>query len=312
MAILMHRLKALAVLDAVLSTGSFSAAAVSLCVTQSAISQHIKQLEQEVGLLFERHPRGLRPTCRAERMRPFLSQGLAQLEEGWRQLRSDAADNVVCLTVLPSFASCWLLPRLDAFNLAFPHIELRLSMSEQVQDLQASTLDLAIRFGPGDYPGLLVTPLMSDELFPVASPAFLASVGLPESPAALQHYALLRDNAPERMNWRAWFECAGVREFRGQHHLTLSDSAQLIRMAVAGRGVALARRALVAEELACGTLQRLFDIALPSPYAYYLVQTARSALRPAVRAFADWLLSQVADRAGAIQRPACQVEASSR
>ena len=126
----MHRLKALAVLDAVLRTGSFSAAAASLFITQSAVSQHIKQLEQEVGMLFERQPKGLKPSCRAERIRPFLSQGLAQMEEGWRQLTAREQDNQVCITVLPSFASCWLLPRLNGFSQQCPDIELRLSMSD--------------------------------------------------------------------------------------------------------------------------------------------------------------------------------------
>ena len=294
MSVLMHRLKALAVLDAVLRTGSFSAAAASLFITQSAVSQHIKQLEQEVGMLFERQPKGLKPSCRAERIRPFLGQGLAQMEEGWRQLTAREQDNQVCITVLPSFASCWLLPRLNGFSQQCPDIELRLSMSDQVQDLHASTLDLAIRFGPGDYPGLVVTPLMADELFPVVAPALLARLGAPTSPADLQRFSLLKDNSPDAMNWHGWLKLTGEREFTPQHQLTVSDSAQLIRLAVAGQGVALARRSLVEEELACGTLTRLFDTVLPSPYAYYLVQTSRSVLRPAVQCFVQWLQQQVA------------------
>ncbi len=109
---LMHRLKALAVLEAVLRTGSFSRAAEQLFITQSAVSQHIKQLESELGPLFERMPRQLKATARAERLRPYLSQGFAQLEEGWRQLKNQDEDRVVTVTLLPSFASRWLLPRL--------------------------------------------------------------------------------------------------------------------------------------------------------------------------------------------------------
>ncbi len=291
---LMHRLKALAVLEAVLRTGSFSRAAEQLFITQSAVSQHIKQLESELGPLFERMPRQLKATARAERLRPYLSQGFAQLEEGWRQLKNQDEDRVVTVTLLPSFASRWLLPRLPSFSHCCSDIELRLSMSDQLQDLHASGLDLAIRFGRGNYPGLQVTHLMDDELFPVASPALLAVQGAPQTPAELERFILLKDNSLESFNWSSWLRLAGVPEFRPRHNLTISDSAQLVNMALAGQGIALARRSLVASELQQGTLVQLFDLVLPCPFAYYLLQTPRTHLRPAVQCFVRWLQKEIA------------------
>ena len=294
MSVLMHRLKALAVLEAVLRTGSFSRAAESLFITQSAVSQHIKQLEGELGLLFERLPRQLKPTPRAERLRPFLQQGFAQLEEGWRQIQNRDEESVVTITLLPSFASRWLLPRLAQFTACCPEIELRLAMSDQLQDLQISAIDLAIRFGRGNYPGLQVTHLMDDELFPVASPGLLAREGAPATPAELARFTLLKDNSLESFNWSSWLRLAGVTEFVPSHNLTISDSAQVVNMALAGQGVALARRSLVGTELQNGTLVQLFDLLLPCPFAYYLLQTPRTMLRPAVQRFVLWLQQQIA------------------
>lgn len=295
MTILMHRLKALAVLETVLRTGSFSRAAEQLFITQSAVSQHIKQLEGELGLLFERTPRQLKPTTRAERLRPYLSQGFAQLNEGWRQLRCQDEERVVTVTLLPSFASRWLLPRLPSFSRCCPEVELRLSMNDQLQDLQTSAIDLAIRFGPGHYPGLQVTHLMDDELFPVASPALLAVQGTPQSPAELERFVLLKDNSLESFNWSSWLRLAGVANFQPRHNLTISDSAQVVNMALAGQGIALARRSLVASELQNGTLRQLFEMVLPCPYAYYLLQSPHRASRPAVQCFVRWLQQAIAE-----------------
>ena len=294
MSVMMHRLKALAVLEAVLRTGSFSRAAESLFITQSAVSQHIKQLEAELGLLFERTPRLLTPTARAERLRPYLMQGFAQLEEGWRQMKNKEEDRVVTITLLPSFASRWLLPRLASFSNCCPQIELRLAMSDQLQDLHATGLDLAIRFGSGHYPGVEVIHLMDDELFPVASPALLAREGAPITPKELARFTLLKDNSLESFNWSSWLRLAGLPEFKPYHNLTISDSAQVVSMALAGQGIALARRSLVGAELQNGSLVQLFDLVLPCPYSYYLLQTPRTMLRPAVQSFVRWLKHEVA------------------
>lgn len=293
MSALMHRLKSLAVLETVLRAGSFSRAAAQLFITQSAVSQHIKQLESELGMLFERQAGRLIPTAKAECLRSYLTNGFAQLEEGWQQAQTRTADQVVTVTTLPSFASRWLVPRLSQFSQLHPEIALQLVINDQVQELHAAGLDLAIRFGMGSYPGLRVELLMQDELFPVASQALLDRQGEPAKPEDLVRYTLLNDNSHDSINWPGWLQRVGLGEVKPAHNLTISDSAQNILMAMAGQGIALARRSLVADELANGALVRLFDITLPSPFAYYLVQTERSALRPAVRTFVRWLQQEV-------------------
>lgn len=129
----------------------------------------------------------------------------------------------------------------------------------------------------------------------MASPALLAVQGTPQSPAELERFVLLKDNSLESFNWSSWLRLAGAADFQPRHNLTISDSAQVVNMALAGQGIALARRSLVASELQNGTLRQLFEMVLPCPYAYYLLQSPHRASRPAVQCFVRWLQQAIAE-----------------
>ena len=154
-------MKSLYVLDVVLQTGSFSLAAEKLYITQSAVSQHIKQLEEDLGPLFIRQARSLQPTGLAESLRNSLKKGFFELEYGWNQVMQPD-QKTLTISVLPSFASSWLIPRLERFSEQYPEIELRLSMTDQQVDFDRANIDAGIRYGLGNYPDLIVRHLMDD------------------------------------------------------------------------------------------------------------------------------------------------------
>lgn len=285
---LFHRLKSLYVLDAVFQTGSFSQAAEKLFMTQSAVSQHIKQLEEDVGQLFIRQNRTLLPTELAEALKASLKKGFSELEYGWDQA-VQPLQKTLTLSVLPSFASSWLLPRLDRFSKQYPEIELRLSMTEQQVDFERSNIDAGIRYGLGNYPELISRHLMDDYLFPVVNPHVFSNLNIDD----LAHHTLIRDNSPNHFNWEGWLDYVGKATLQPKRYLSISDGSLMIKAAIAGQGIALGRRSLVHEELASGMLHQPFQEELKSPFSYYLVMPARSRTNPSMKMFSAWLIEEI-------------------
>ena len=285
---LFHRLKSLYVLDSVLQTGSFSLTAEKLFMTQSAVSQHIKQLEDEIGLLFVRQNRQLQPTDLAEILRPQLKQGFVELEHGWATA-TQPKQKTLTLSVLPSFASSWLLPRLERFSAAYPDIEIRLSMTEQQVDFERSNIDAGIRYGLGNYPELITRHLMDDFLFPVANQNQFPDLTI----NTLSQLTFIRDNSADYFNWEGWLALAGQPELQPKRYLFISDGSLMIKAAIAGQGIAMGRRSLVHDELQSGLLYQPFDTELKSPFSYYLVMPPRSRNCPELKAFTLWLFEEI-------------------
>ncbi len=285
---LFHRLKSLYVLDAVLQNGSFSRAAEKLYMTQSAVSQHIKQLEDELGPLFVRQSRALQTTGLADCLRGSLKKGFAELEYGWAQA-NQPTQRTLTISVLPSFASNWLIPRLERFSTQYPEIELRLSMSDQRVDFERVTIDAGIRYGQGDYPDLISRHLMDDYLFPVMSHQLPRPLTIDD----LADYTLIRDNSGEHFNWEGWLAQAGKPDLQPKRYLAISDSSLMIKAAMTGQGIALGRRSLVQDELTSGLLYRPFLPELKSPFAYYLVMPQRSRNHKELKLFVAWLTEEI-------------------
>jgi Transcriptional regulator len=287
---LFHRLKSLYVLDAVLQTSSFSRAAERLYMTQSAVSQHIKQLEDELGPLFIRQTRSLQPTELAVRLQSHLQKGFTELEQGWAQA-SQPAQKALTISVLPSFASNWLIPRLERFSTQHPEIELRLSMTDQQVDFERANIDAGIRYGLGNYPDLITRHLMDDYLFPVMSCQFPQNLTLDE----LTNYTLIRDNSGEHFNWEGWLALVGKADLQPKRYLTIFDSSMMIKAAMTGQGIALGRRSLVQDELISGLLCRPFaqEQELKSPFSYYLVMPPRSRHHKELKLFIAWLTEEI-------------------
>ncbi|MCB9759745.1 MAG: transcriptional regulator GcvA [Alphaproteobacteria bacterium] len=291
-------LPGLLALDAAARHQSFSRAARALHITPSAVSHRIRALEEELGVaLFTRHTRRIRLTPEGRALAAATADALAVLHQAIEALRPAPDDGVLTVSCSPSFAVRWLVPRLPRLTQAHPALTLRLDATDRLVDLDAEPVDAAIRFGAGGWPGVRAVKLADEVVFPVCSP-LLSRVGPPlEHPGDLRHHTLLHDTAlerhPDRVGWPAWLAAAQAKGVDGRAGPRFSHANLALEAALAGQGVALARRTLVTAELSDGRLVRPFALTLPSPLTYWLVTRASGPERPALQAFAGWLARTV-------------------
>jgi len=287
-------LSALRAFEAAARLKSFSKAADELNVTPAAISHQIHALEADFGVsLFHRRSRAVELTASAQLLLPGLSEAFAGIQISVRRLRAHNDTGTLTITASPSIAAKWLVLRLHRFQAQWPDIDVRISTSDNVVDLTRGDFDLAIRYGSGRYPGLDVELLMKNEVFPACSPRLLAAGPPLRSPADLLHHALIHDQAVDRdplaPTWAMWLKAAGVAGSPTAPGLTFSVGYMALDAAIAGHGVVLAYSTIAAADLAAGRLVRLFSLALPDLFAYYIVTAPGALERPKVRAFRDWL-----------------------
>ncbi len=278
---------------------SFKEAAEELHVTPAAISHQVKALEELLGQpLFRRLTRQLVLTEAAQLALPELRQGFAHLHRASELLQSGSEDKVLTVSVAPTFAAKWLVPRLIGFQEAHPDIEVRISANEHLVDFEAEDVDAAIRFGSGGYPGLQVDWLFSASVAPVCAPSLLERGAPLQRPADLADHTLLHlsdtrshEAAPA---WRMWLKAAGVPEIEAMRGPKYSSYVLLAEAAVAGQGVALIETAVIGSELASGRLVRLF-CGLPrasTGFCYYFVTPERRAGLRKIQLFRDWILAE--------------------
>lgn len=276
---------------------SFTRAAEELCVTQAAISHQVKLLESHVGaLLFRRLPRRIILTREGQMWAKELGEVFSRLYEANRRLRAPARRDrpIVSVSVIPSFAARWLVPRLGRFLQANPSCDVRVSPTEHLVDFQAEGVDVGIRYGSGNYPGLVVEKLADDALIVVCSPALRRKLAKPDD---LRKVELLHDDV--RDAWRQWLDWREVAAVDATRGTVLTDSSMLVEAAVRGQGVALARWSLAIDDLATGRLVRPFPRVRPLPtgLAYYVAAPRASLARPAVAAFCTWLQKEASELA---------------
>ena len=273
---------------------SFTRAAAELGVTQTAISHQVRGLENELGTsLFRRSPQRISLTAEGQAWASELSVVFARLRDANQRLRgpSGSTRDVVSVSIIPSFGTRWLVPRLGRFLLEHRDVEVRISASERLVDFSVDPLDLGIRYGSGRYPGLVTTKLADDAFVVVAAPA-LAAQRPHWQPSDLARETLLHDDFPEA--WARWFKARGRRLPNSVRQTQLTDSAMLVEAALRGQGVALARWSLAADELMLGRLTLLFPRVAPlaTGLAYYLVTPRENLHRRAVVAFRDWIIAE--------------------
>jgi LysR family glycine cleavage system transcriptional activator len=269
---------------------NFSRAAEELHLTHGAISHQVRALEEELGRpLFVRHGRQVKITHDGLKFAQFLGKAFADIGVATDAMRAASIHQRLTITAIPSFAARWLAPRLGRFIELHPDIEVVLQSSGNMQNLAREGVDVGIRFGRGNYPGMLATRLMGDVYYPVVSPHYRDGA-LPADPADLAQHALLRSAEP----WTPWLQAAGLNLPEPSGGLLFEDLSRLIRSAAGGNGVALVRHVVAMPEIASGRLLRLFDIATPSPDEYYFVTPPGAAGKPQVLAFRDWLLEEIA------------------
>jgi LysR family transcriptional regulator, glycine cleavage system transcriptional activator len=290
-------LNSLRAFEAAARHGSFKEAAGELHVTPAAISQQVRLLEEYCQTrLFEREPRGLVLTERALAALPLLRRAFDGLEEATSVIAPQPSP-ILTVSVAPSFAARWLLPRLDGFRALHPDYEIRLDATEALARFDADDIDVAIRFGRGVYPGMRSDALMAGVAFPVCGPKLLEGRHPLSEPADLAHHTLLHARWTEdeyAPSWKMWLAAAGVPEISGSRSLAFSTVSLALQAAIDGHGIALAAGGLLRQDLAEGRLVRPFVAAVEPPeFGYYLVYPDRSARQRKVQAFRAWLLAEV-------------------
>ncbi|KQS55351.1 LysR family transcriptional regulator [Brevundimonas sp. Leaf363] len=274
---------------------NFSRAADELFVTPGAVSQQIRLLEETVGgPLFKREARGLQLTPLGRAAAPLLREGFERLMDASSLLREPPRRRQVSVSVTPSFAAKWLMPRMDDFHAAHPEIEVWISADLEPVDLYDMAADLAVRYGPGGYEGYIADKLMGETVLPVCAPSLMKGEQPILTPGDLQHHALLHDvsddDDPSRPDWSMWLKARGVKHPDARRGSRFNQSSLLIEAAIAGRGVALAKRTLAQQDLASGRLIAPFpDGSEAVGYAYYVILPRDRAPTPGANVFAQWL-----------------------
>ncbi|PFH27996.1 LysR substrate-binding domain-containing protein [Burkholderia sp. JKS000303] len=294
-------LQTLRAFEAAVRLQSFTRAADELALTQGAISQHIRTLEAQLGyLLFTRERSGATPTHAAHALVLQVRQGLSVLERAFEPAlagrhRPRTCDVTLNVSVLPSVAERWLAPRLPRFMAAHPHIAIALHPDAALAPLRKrDRIDVALRYGPGTWPGVVAEKLMNETVFPVASPAYRNRDGIaPRTPADLVRATLLRHPAQP---WEPWLQAARLDLTESSRAPHFTDANALIDATLKGRGVALARRSLIEPELAAGTLVRVSTVRVTDVYAHYVVWRPDHPHDAAIRTWLDWLRSEVRRR----------------
>jgi len=284
-------LKALRAFEVAARHLSFTEAAKELHVTQAAISHQVKALEEFLGVtLFRRLNRSLLLTEEGQAYLPSVRRAFDLLHEATARILEQEESGILTVSVLPSFGARWLVARLGRFRERHPDIDVHVSPSAKLVDFSRENVDVGIRYGRGEYPGLRADRLFTEDIVPVCSPRLLDGPHPLREPRDLKHHTLLHDESYG--DWRAWLlaaEVEGVEPTRGP---IFTDSSMLIEAAAAGQGVALARGMLAFDALADGRLVRPFDLSLPTEYAYYIVCPEETAERPKIVAFREWLLKE--------------------
>ncbi len=294
-------LNALRAFDAAARHLSLTRAAAELHVTPAAISHQIKGLEEDLGVvLFRRVGRELRLTDAAQAAVPALREAFDRLAEATRRLRAGDGDRVVTVNAPPTFASAWLVPRLDRFKDCHPDIDVRLDASADLVDFARNAVDIAVRYGAGDHGDLDTVKLFDDDMFPVCSPRLLSDRRPLRSPADLARHTLLHydwtAHAGVRPDWKMWLVAAGadVDASRGPR---FSHQGMALDAALRGQGVALGSHALCGDDLAAGRLVQPFDMIMALDFAYYAVTPRPMLRRRTVIAFRDWILAEAGHQA---------------
>jgi LysR family glycine cleavage system transcriptional activator len=289
-------LNALKAFEAAARYESFTKAADELSVTQGAVSHQVKALEAELGLrLFNRERQRLVITDAGRSYLEVVRDAFDRLAVGTNRLVQLQKTGVLTVSTSPNFATKWLVHRLGKFVEAHPDIDLRVSASLQHIDFAREDIDLAIRHGDGQWPGMSVTRLCAEELFPVCSPKFVRGRSALRSPSDLGDHILL--HVDDRVGWSKWLEAADVAATAVDRGPIYNQASMAIDAAVAGQGIALARTALAAWDLRAGRLVRPFAHVLKAPYAYWIVYPKSTADLPKISTFRDWLLAEAAEDA---------------
>lgn len=293
-------LNALRTFEAAARHLNFSRAAEELHVTPSAVSHQVKDLEARIGSpLFIRSNRTLALTEAGDVLLSGTHAAFGALSRAMDDVRALAHAPLLTVSVPPSVAMKWLVPRLDTFRSEHPEIDVRISTDTELPDMVSGDVDIAVHYGEGSYPGLVAELLAPNSVAPMCSPKLLSGDNPLRSPHDLNRFTLLHDNGGDEFgnpayDWGAWLDAHGVEEVDATLGLQFNTSADVLNAAVAGAGVAIGKTALAIDDLKSGRLICLFDSVAPEKAAYYVVYAEQAAKRPKIVAFRDWLFREFA------------------
>jgi LysR family glycine cleavage system transcriptional activator len=312
MALRLPPLNALRAFEVAARLKSVKKAAAELNVTPAAVSHQIKQLEEHLGVeLFRRTARSIELTDAARTALPKFSAGFDHLVQGVAALRARDDSPALAVSVAPSFASCWLMPRLHRFFKQHPGVDVRLTARTRVaagrdaiasEDTVVTTWladsDVAILYGHGHHPGHRVEQLFPLDITPLAAPALVRGQRPLAVPADLARHTLLHDDTGQHYDnrpfWARWLQAAGAAGASTERGPHFSHAVLALEAAREGLGVVATMPLLAADDLAAGRLVMPFALREPLESSYYLVCAETAADRPAVRAFRGWLHAEIA------------------
>lgn len=284
-------LNALRAFEATARHLSFKEAAGELFVTPGAVSQQVKALEESMGIvLVRRLTRAIELTEAGHTLLATLRESFQRISDTVEQLAARDQSGPVTVSVLPSFAAKWLVPRLGHFQEQHPEIDLRISAVDRLIDFSREDVDLGIRHGLGDYPDLHTDWLLPGKLFALCSPKLLKGKHPLKTPQHLRYHNLLHSEPGNE--WGLWLNAHGVTGVDGRKGSMFSDDALMLEAAMAGQGVAISTSTLAAADLAAGRLVRPFNLPLSEKFAYFLVYPEATAERPKIAAFREWIMAE--------------------
>jgi LysR family transcriptional regulator, glycine cleavage system transcriptional activator len=271
---------------------NFTRAAGDLSVTQTAVSHQIKLLEEWVGQpLFQRHARNVELTNAGRVLYPAVAQAFDLVAEAAQRARESTQRSTLTVTVTPTFGTRWLAPRLGRFWRDNPDIDLRIHHSLHLIDINRESVDLGVRWGRGEWPGLVVEPLLHAHPTPVCSPDLISGERPLREPRDLAQHTLVHEQ--DFQEWVEWLTAAGFPEVDGRRGPIIDNSTALLRAVLDGNGVMMGIPALLDDELKSGRLVAPFETAVHEDFGYYLVYRPAAAELPKVRTFREYLMSEV-------------------
>lgn len=286
-------LKSLQSFEAAARHLSFKTAAAELHVTPTAISHQVKSLEEYLGVkLFHRLTRSVKLTADGDLYAPLINEAFQKIAEASLLLQSDNVDGKLIISTTPSLAGQWLSPRLPTFQKRFPNLSVSVISTDEVSEFSRDDIDVAIRYGFGDYPGLHVAWVLDDFVAPICAPDFKIDVNAPETllSAPLVNYQWHGFSTMDP-SWAKWLRAMGIEQTPKNAIATYDDERMCIQAAVDGHGIALVSLIAAAKELEDGRVIAPFSNRLKNKSYYFACPKTSSELTK-IRAFQDWLLDE--------------------
>lgn len=270
---------------------NLTAAAEEMNVTHAAVSRQVKQLEQRLGVqLFERLPRGLKLTVHGALLAEGTREAFDRLTSAIEDVSAPAVRRKLSISTFSSLATRWLMPRVQAFSTLFPETDLHVSTSAQLVDFAREDVDIALRFGGGQYPGLHVRPMFKPKEIVVAAPALLKRGPPLKTFADLKAHTLLHDDS--HRTWTRWLEAVGAKDINPRRGIVCGDRNSMLAAALEGQGVGITSELFAENDLQAGRLVKVFDAEVKATFGIYAVCLPRRLNDPLIAGTMDWLVRE--------------------